>query len=302
MATTTFCLVTPRDLDLFEALDRCPLTVRQLLKLSATFAYPFTTERRVQERLQCLGAAGRVRRWRYATAGQGALSYYTLTPLSYRLLHGTEAIVTGRGRFQSVGVARQSHTQALADVIVHLVVFAHAAGIPMEEFHRENTIRLTVSDESLYPDGAFTLLPSPQTRFSYFIELDNRTEPVRSGGIPDSWQRKVQFYERYQDKQSERFRVLVITAGGPERLGNMLRCAADVATNPRRSLVYGVTLRDFLAAEDVITAPCFRTPFDLPISLIGPRQSHRETTFCHPSQAGAPVIASAACLRPLAKV
>lgn len=72
-------LVTPRDRDLFEALDRCPLTVRQLLKLSVTFAYPFTTERRVQERLHQLCAAGRVRRWLYATAGQGALSYYTLS-------------------------------------------------------------------------------------------------------------------------------------------------------------------------------------------------------------------------------
>src|SRR5439155_4071866 len=74
------CLVTPRDNDLFAALARCPLTVRQLLAVSATFAYPFTSERRVQERLQRLCAAGRLRRWFYATAGQGALSYYTLTP------------------------------------------------------------------------------------------------------------------------------------------------------------------------------------------------------------------------------
>ncbi len=45
---TSLCLVTPRDRDLFQALDRSPLTIRQLLKLSTTFAYPFTTERRVQ--------------------------------------------------------------------------------------------------------------------------------------------------------------------------------------------------------------------------------------------------------------
>src|SRR6266581_3741514 len=118
MASIPFCLVTPRDLDLFQALDRCPLTVRQLLKLSATFIYPFTTERRVQERLHRLSAAGRVRRWRYATAGQGALSYYTLSPLGFRLLHGSEATVMGRGHFGPVGVARQAHTRALAEVIV----------------------------------------------------------------------------------------------------------------------------------------------------------------------------------------
>src|SRR5438046_1812116 len=127
MATLSLCLVTPRDRDLFQALDRYPLTVRQLLKLSRTFAYPFTTERRVQERLQCLAAAGRVRRWRYATAGQGALSYYTLAPLGYRLLHGHDAVPSGVGLFGPIGVARQAHSQALAEAIVHLFVAADQA-------------------------------------------------------------------------------------------------------------------------------------------------------------------------------
>src|SRR6267142_4637579 len=91
MATQSLCLVTPRDIDLFQALDRCPLTVRQLLKLSATFVYPFTTERRVQERLHRLCAAGRVRRWLYATAGRGALSYYTLSLRGFQVLHESVA-------------------------------------------------------------------------------------------------------------------------------------------------------------------------------------------------------------------
>src|SRR5229473_569115 len=124
MATTSLCLVTPRDQDLFQALDRCPLTVRQLLKLSKTFGHCFTTERRVQERLQRLCAAGRVRRWRYATAGQGSLSYYTLTPLGYRLLHGHDTAPSGRGLFGPIGVARQAHAQALAEAIVHLGIGA----------------------------------------------------------------------------------------------------------------------------------------------------------------------------------
>ena len=140
-------LVTPRDRDLFEALDRSPLTVRQLLKLSVTFAYPFTTERRVQERLQQLCAAGRVRRWLYATAGQGALSYYTLTTLSYRLLHGEDAKAPARGAFGPVGLSRQPHTQALADALVHLLVCSRSAGIRVEAFARENTLCLNMADE-----------------------------------------------------------------------------------------------------------------------------------------------------------
>lgn len=262
------CLVTPRDRDLFQALDRCPLTVRQLLRLSATFAYPFTTERRVQERLQALCAAGRVRQWRYATAGQGALSYYTLTPLGYRLLHGHDAMPCGRGLFGPVGVARQSHTQALAEVIVQLFLAAHRTGIPVTRFQRENAQRLSVGDESLYPDGTFDLLPSPGTCFSYFLELDNRTESIHSASTLDTWQRKVQFYEAYQDAQDDRFRLLAITTGGPERLQHMLECAAERAHNPRRSLVYGATLAEFLRADDPLWNPIFRNHLGRSVALL----------------------------------
>src|SRR5258708_6091605 len=45
---------TPRDLDILIALDRCPLTVAQIFKLSEIFSIPFTTIRRVQERLGLL--------------------------------------------------------------------------------------------------------------------------------------------------------------------------------------------------------------------------------------------------------
>src|SRR5438876_10886010 len=137
------CLVTPRDRDLLAALERCPLTVRQLLTLSTTFAYPFTTERRVQERLHRLSAAGRVHRWRYATAGQGALSYFTLSPLGYRLLHSDAEALPGRGLCRPVGVARQAHTIALADALVHLFVAARESNVAVEDFRRENALRLT---------------------------------------------------------------------------------------------------------------------------------------------------------------
>lgn len=242
--------------------------MRQLLRLSATFTYPFTTERRVQERLQALCAAGRVRQWRYATAGQGALSYYTLTPLGYRLLHGHDAMPSGRGLFGPVGVARQSHTQALAEVTVQLFLATHRTGIPVTRFRRENAQRLTVGDESLYPDGTFDLLPSPETCFSYFLELDNRTESIYSASTLDTWQRKVQFYERYQDAEHDRFRLLGITTGGPERLKHMLECAAELAHNPRRSLVYGTTLVDFLRADDPLWKPIFRNHHGRSVALL----------------------------------
>ncbi len=270
---STLCLLTARDRDLFQALERTPLTVAQILKLSSTFSYPFTTERRVQERLQRVCAAGRVRRWRYATAGQGALSYFTLSPLGFRLLHNLEEAPQGRlSVCRPVGVARQAHTRALAEVIVHLLVAAQESSIPVVDFHRENTLRLTVGDEHLYPDTALALQPPAQQEgeetLTYFIELDNCTESVRTSGMLDSWQRKVQFYERYQDTQKERFRVLAFTTGGTQRLRNMLQCAGEQARNPDRSLVYGIGVRDFLSAAQALTAPSFLDHRERSVSLL----------------------------------
>src|SRR4051794_17169552 len=119
MAST---LITPRDLDLLDALDRCPLTARQLLKLSITFVMPFTTERKIRARLQHLAESGRVHRWPYAIAGRGAPHYYMLTRPGFRLLHGADAEPGGKRPFGPIGIAHQQHTFAIAKFLVHLAV------------------------------------------------------------------------------------------------------------------------------------------------------------------------------------
>ena len=99
MATPT-ALVTPRDIDILQALERSPLTARQLLALSETFSYPFTTERKVRARMQKLAESGRVRRWPYAIAGRGQPCYYTLTRQGFALLYGSEAPRPASGHFR----------------------------------------------------------------------------------------------------------------------------------------------------------------------------------------------------------
>jgi len=102
-------------------------------------------------------------------------------------------------------------------------------------------LRLHVGDESLLPRTArFAIRPEPETPFTFYLELDNRTETVWPGSTIDSWGRKVQFYEKYQDAQAERFRVFGPSQPAAQaRLANMLRCAAGTGpTIPRRSLVY----------------------------------------------------------------
>jgi hypothetical protein len=260
-------LVTPRDLDIFLALDRSPLTARQLLKASQTFTQPFTSERCVRERLSRLCAAGRVRRWTYATAGRGALGYYVLARLGYHLLHGADAVPPKRIG-GPVALARQPHTQALADFIVHTAVLAHQSNLLLTDFYAENTLCLRLGTDCLYPDGAFRLRTIEGRTFSFFVELDNGTQPIHSPKDVESWQRKLQFYQRFQDQAQERFRVLLISTRSQQRLEHLLTLAARLATIPQRSLCYGGTLAAYLASANSLTHPCLHNHRGEPVSLI----------------------------------
>ena len=228
------------------------------MKLSQTFAAPFTSERRVRERLQQLCAAGRVRRWLYATAGRGALGYYTLSRLGHQLLHADEEATASKRAFGPVGIARQFHTVRLADFIVHTAVCARRAELKFTGFYRENAIRLTVGSESLYPDCAFQLVTPSGFPFSYFVELDNSTEAVRSDKDRDSWERKLRLYDAFQDLTPIRFRVLVLATRSSERARHVLDAAKSILANPQRGLVYGAFLDDFLNRPDALTSPGFR--------------------------------------------
>lgn len=256
-----------RDLEILGALDLSPLTVRQLLKFSATFALPFHSERRTQERLQRLAEAGHVRRFAYATGLGSAPSYYQLTLQGYRLLRGPEAAAPTKRRFLEIGLAHQHHTRSLADFIVHTTIASHAHGIRLRDFCRENSVRLELPGESLYPDCAFQLRTPSDRTFNFLVELDAGTERVRSTKDVESISQKLRFYDRYQDGR-ERFRVLIVSLRSSERLQRILQTAAMLMRNAKRSLVYGIDLSTYLRTTDAVTAPCFLDHRLGPVSLI----------------------------------
>lgn len=250
--------LTPRDLEILAAINRCPLTAEQLLKLSETFALPFTDKRRVRERMHVLATSGRVRRWQYATAGRGAPNYYTLSPLGHRLLCGDDAPPPAKRAFSAVGISRQHHTLALAEFIVHTALLAHRAGIRFDGFCRENSIRLDADEDSVYPDCAFQLLPEDGREFSFFVELDNSTERIHSPKHMETWQRKLRIYERFQRRCGRRFRVLIVTTRSRQRLDHLLAAAARLLQHSPGSLFYGIHLDDFLAQADGLRSAYFR--------------------------------------------
>lgn len=267
-STAPLRLVTPRDIEILGALDLCPLTASQLLTLSRTFALPFTHERRVRERLFQLCSAGRVRRWQYATVGRGAPNYYTLSRLGFRILHGEEAVPPTKRAFEPVAIAKQRHTQALADFIVHTLVAARRDGLSVADFTRENTLRLPVGEEALWPDSGFLLVEQGGQEYGFYVEVDGGTERIRSQKDIDSWERKLRLYDRLQDLTPRRFRVLVVSIESQARVEHILRAAAALVRNPERSLFYGVSLPAYLAEPDPLRAACLQDHRGNQVSLV----------------------------------
>lgn len=273
---TTFssrCVVTPRDIEMLMALDSCPLTARQLLKLSRTFDPPFTTERRVRERLEQLRRVGWVCSWPYATISHGGSPYYwKLTRNGFRLFHGSDTALPNRRHFEEIAIGHHHHTQSLADFIVQTFVAAHRFGIEVRYFARENSVRMEAAGSVLYPDCAFQLFTSDGRAFNFVVELDNGTERIRSPQDVESIERKLRGYDLHQSSipsfDHGRFVVLFVTTRSSDRLSHILQAAVRIMRNPRRTLFLGVTLSAFLNHDTPLTAPLFQSPTGRQQSLI----------------------------------
>ena len=135
-------------------------------------------------------------------------------------------------------------------------------------FARENTLRLDIGAESLFPDAAFELVATDDRAFSFHVELDNGTERIRSQKHIDSWERKIRLYDAYQDRCDGRFRVLVVTTRSRDRLHHILDAANALVRNPQRSLFYGIDLTSFVGESNPLFSPCFRDRRGNAVSLI----------------------------------
>ncbi len=267
------CVITPRDLEVLAALDRCPLTAQQLLKLSRSFCLPFTTERRVRERLQQLEQHYWLTSWLYATASRGGSpSYWKLARDGYRVLHGTDAILPKRRFFEEIALGHHHHTKCLADFLVWTFVAAHRMGIEVRYFARENSVRMEAAGSVLYPDCAFQIFTPSGRAFNFVVELDNGTERICSPQDVESIERKLRGYDLHQSTTPSfdhgRFVVLFVTTRSSDRLTHILQAAARIMRNPRRTLFLGVTLSAFLSHDAPLTAPLFHSPTGRQQSLI----------------------------------
>jgi hypothetical protein len=270
-AASTRRHLTDRDVEILQALDRCPLTAQQFLKLSQAFAGQcFTSIRSVQDRLQKLRQAGWIQGWPYAFPVRGGSpDYYRLTLLGFRLLHGEHTPSPAKRHFSELHVARHHHSHSLAEFLVHTLTAAHRRRILLKNFYRENTLPLPVAGVVAYPDSVFELHMTDGRQFNFLVELDNGTERLRSDKDTESWQKKIRLYNLLQDRTyPDRFRLLVVCTRCSGRLRAILDLAAQHATNPHRALLYGVHLDDYLREPDALCAPCFRNHRHEAVALV----------------------------------
>jgi hypothetical protein len=281
--TTHRPYLTARDVEILRALDLVPLTAIQLRKWSETWAEPFQAQRTVRSRMLQLVEAGLVRVWRYATTFPcQPTNYYTLSRSGYELLHGPDAAPPSKRHFSEVALSRQPHTQGLAEFIVYTHTAAHAAKLALMNFERENTLRLTVDDQSIYPDAAFELLADADRHYRFFVEIDGGTERLCTQKVAESLERKIRLYDALQDNSPERFRLLfVVMHGSLARLKHILDLAGRVIRNPQRSLVYGITLPGYVATLHGVTSPVFLDHRGHSCALVDPAM-HRPLVQARP--------------------
>ena len=131
------------------------------------------------------------------------------------------------------------------------------------------------------PDGEY---------FRFFVELDNRSERIRSAKDTVNWERKIRIYEAVQDLAEKRFRVLVVTTKESERLTRILETACALARNPDRSLFYGIALPDYLKEQKPLIAECFRDHRRDSVGLVpAPHQPVKKRRIC-PLPSWKPVV------------
>ena len=204
--------LTDRDEEILLALDRCPLTVVQLLKLSSrsrASRSPASAASRTAFRSYARPAGSS---WPYATASRGrSPDYYRLTLLGFRLLHGEHALPPAKRHFSEVSVGAPSPYPLPRRLRRPYARRRPPTRHPPQEFlPREHA---PAARRRRGPLSRFRLR-TPHARRPA-VQLPRRTrQRHRAGSIGQghrSWQRKIRRYNVLQDRNyPDRFRVLVV--------------------------------------------------------------------------------------------
>ncbi len=260
-------ILSARDLSLLRLLARTPATTTLILKASETFpGGPFHDDRRIRERLQTLAEGGLVRAFSATQGVGGPVNWYKLTAEGFRTVHGAEATLPPRSRFEAISPSRFQHTQVIAEVIVHSLVTAHRDRCTIPFFYGDGEARIDIASHTFYPDCFFQFALAGK-QFNIYFEIDQSTESIDSNA-EQSIRTKLLNYEAYQDslvawwkgntKTGTRpfFRAVFLTRS-QERAYHILWLAQACARNADRHLVYAATQDAYLTESRALQNPLF---------------------------------------------
>ena len=269
--------LTHRDEQTLLALQKLPLTGKQLFQLSETFPVPFSSERVLRRRMQRLAEEGMARRFFYAFPTNGRNpAYWRLTRASFRLLNGLtgQDPLPRKSFFSPMGVRLHFHNHAVAQVVVRLLVDAHRNSIEIEDLQIETSLAV-MDGEQIVPDATLVLRTSEGKHFRFYLELDTGSARVSTlQKLPTSIQKKLEFYERYRRSNNDSFRVLFVTTSSKQRALNILRFGAGLINNYSSQSIYASFFPELLAAKDSVTERAFLNHRLEPIQLV------RKPRFC----------------------
>jgi len=243
-----------RDLEILQALDRCPPTPDQLLRLSQSFEQPFADAHNVRRRLRELSQAELIRSYVYAMANNGrSPRYYKLTRDGYRFLYGADVTLPQRRYFAAIRPGHHHHTFCLAELVVHLCVTAAKHDCDVLHFARENSVKLQADAFTMFPDAAFVIRRPDGRTFPFVVELDNGSERIRSKQDVESIERKLRGYDAHQAKfdkfDPDRYLVLFVTTRSRDRLQHIMSLASGLMSQPQRTVFVGAELKEFLSVD-----------------------------------------------------
>lgn len=266
MATKSAPIFQRRKTDILAALDMLPLTTKQLLSLSETFERPFKDESTLRHYLRSLrGRDGGmlVQSFPYAIETDGRPPvYFKLTRAGYRQLYGPQAAFPNRRYFERIRPLHHEHSKAIADFMVKTIVSGLPQGMTLQQYARENSVRIEVADQRpLWPDSCFTLRDQSGRTHNFVLELDNGTERIQSKANIESIRRKIDGYDAHQSqydaRDPQRYFVLFVTTRTLVRVQHIIAAANQRMRTPERCVFLATDLQSYLRCKNPFQHPCF---------------------------------------------
>lgn len=237
--------------EILAALYVSPLTARQILALSETFAQPFTEEVYVRRKMLSLVREGYVKEFTYLDQTK----YWRLSRMGHEALHGPDKPAPGWRAYRPISPSLERHTRRLADLQLALQISAYRSDVRVMFLYGDGQVTLTCGEKRKIPDTVIGLKKKGYKTYPLMIELDCGTEPVYSTKARESLDKAITFYNDHEASIRDTYRVLTVFDRPSVRMAHFLDRVRLMNDRPQRRLHKAVLLDTLLDHVDPLYWP-----------------------------------------------